>query len=60
VAIWSGVFCLPLLLIFGIPAFFIARYFYRRRRPGEEVEPPSDTPAIPEPESEAKPEDSDE
>ena len=60
VAIWSGVFCLPLLLIFGIPAFFIARYFYRRRRAGEEVEPPSDAPAIPGPESEDKPEETEE
>jgi hypothetical protein len=60
VAIWSGVFCLPLLLIFGIPAFLIARYFYRRRRRGEEVEPPSDAPAIPGPVSVDDPEEAEE
>ena len=28
--IWAVIFCLPLSIIFGIPAFFIARYGYRR------------------------------
>jgi len=32
VLIWSVIFCLPFVLIFGIPAFFIIRYFVRRRR----------------------------
>lgn len=31
-AIWSVIFCLPLAIIVGIPAFFLTRYVYRRRR----------------------------
>lgn len=42
VAIWLGVFCLPLSLIFGLPAFLIGRAVYRRRRAGKMEPPPSD------------------
>lgn len=35
------IFCLPLALLFGIPAFFVIRFAYRRwgRRKGDEVAP---------------------
>lgn len=39
VLIWIGIFCLPLVIIFGIPAFFIIRYAYRRRRRRQEIAP---------------------
>ncbi len=32
ILIWSVIFCLPFIIIFGIPAFFVIRYFVRRRR----------------------------
>ncbi len=32
ILIWSVIFCLPFIIIFGIPAFFIIRFFVRRRR----------------------------
>jgi hypothetical protein len=35
VAIWGGIFCLPLALLVGVPLFFIGRYFYRRRQRGQ-------------------------
>ena len=31
VAIWGGIFCLPLALLAGVPLFFIGRAVYRRR-----------------------------
>lgn len=39
VVIWASVFCVPLLLIFGIPLFIIGFYIYRRRNRKEETEP---------------------
>jgi hypothetical protein len=38
VAIWGGIFCLPLALLVGVPLFFVGRYFYRRRQRGRETE----------------------
>jgi heme/copper-type cytochrome/quinol oxidase subunit 2 len=42
VLIWLIIFCLPFILILGIPAFFIIRYFVRRHRKrsaaGQDVE----------------------
>ncbi|MGD2050346.1 MAG: DUF4349 domain-containing protein [Chloroflexota bacterium] len=34
--IWSVILCLPLAIIFGVPAFFIIRYIYRRRQKSQE------------------------
>lgn len=34
--IWGVILCVPLAIIFGIPAFFIIRYIYRRRRKSQE------------------------
>lgn len=34
--IWGVILCVPLAIIFGIPAFFIIRYVYRRRRKSQE------------------------
>ncbi|KPK10881.1 MAG: hypothetical protein AMJ56_07055 [Anaerolineae bacterium SG8_19] len=36
VLIWGVIFCLPLAIIFGIPAFFLIRYVYRRRRKSQD------------------------
>lgn len=32
VAIWGGIFCLPIALLVGVPLFFVGRYLYRRRQ----------------------------
>lgn len=37
VAIWGGVFCLPLVLLIGVPLFFVGRTIYRRRRAKDQV-----------------------
>jgi hypothetical protein len=34
--IWGVILCLPLAIIFGIPAFFIIRAIYRRRRKSQD------------------------
>ena len=60
VAIWLSVFCLPLLIVFGIPLLLVGRYIYRRRRSRKEAEPPIDAPAVPGPESEDRPEEAEE
>jgi hypothetical protein len=36
VVIWAGIFCLPLTVVFGIPAFLIFRNGYRRWRSRQE------------------------
>ncbi len=36
IVIYAGIFCLPLAVIFGIPAFLIIRYGYRRWRSRQE------------------------
>lgn len=45
VLIWGVIFCLPLAIIFGIPAFFFIRYVYRRRRKSQEVATEASAPA---------------
>ncbi len=32
ILIWSGILCLPLLIIVGVPLFIIVRYYTRRRK----------------------------
>lgn len=44
-AIWGVIFCLPLAIIVGIPAFFIIRYVYRRRRKSQDEANDSSEPA---------------
>lgn len=34
-AIWGGIFCLPLVVLVGVPLFFIGRAIYRRRQRGK-------------------------
>jgi hypothetical protein len=34
-AIWAGIFCLPLVVLAGVPLFFIGRAIYRRRQRGK-------------------------
>ncbi len=44
-AIWIGIFCVPLSLLFGLPLFLIGRAVYRRRVAGKEEQATSDLPA---------------
>ena len=37
IVIFAGIFCLPLAVVFGIPAFLIFRYGYRRWRSRQEL-----------------------
>ncbi len=37
--IWGGVYCLPLGLLFGLPAFFIGRWIWRKVRRPKAVKP---------------------
>ena len=37
VLIWAVIFCLPLIIIFGIPAYFLIRFVYRKWRRKEEM-----------------------
>lgn len=35
ILIWGGIFCLPILIIVGVPLFFLVRYYIRRRKRNE-------------------------
>jgi hypothetical protein len=52
-AIWLGIFCLPLVVLGGVPLFFVGRFVYRRRRRGREAAAPAPA-AEPEAEEEAQ------
>ncbi len=52
VAIWAGIFCLPLALLAGVPLFFIGRYVYRRRQRGKAAQEAPAAVAETEPETE--------
>lgn len=53
--IWVGILVLPVLLVIGLPVFFLVRWLVRRNRRAQVVRPHAAAPKQPEPTSSGKP-----